>query len=102
MSQLKGQTLQNESAKRQTLQVLQISLCAWYLLLIGKNDKEFFKLRTFEWYISLIGLSKSQNIMIIIEMGEMLEMGQFHSNFHQYILQPLLDFHRYSFLETRA
>ena len=26
MSQLKGQTLQNESAKRQTLQVLQISL----------------------------------------------------------------------------
>jgi hypothetical protein len=28
MSQLKGQTLQNESAKRQTLQVLQISLAA--------------------------------------------------------------------------
>ena len=26
MSRLKGQTLQNESAKRQTLQVLQISL----------------------------------------------------------------------------
>ena len=39
MSQLKGQTLQNESAKRQTLQVLQISLVN--LELVSKELNHF-------------------------------------------------------------